>query len=241
MRNITLHEQVRNEILKKVDSGEYLPGQKLPGERELSGIYGVSRVTVRQALSELIDRGVLIKRQGSGTYVKNKVIQQPMARLCGIVEELIQQNIRVSVEVMEQEYYQYTASMAYLWDKLKLSPKEEIYKVKRKLSADSQALLLDCNYASADIGRKIEALDVNKDVLFKGLEYFGYEIDYAQQVIAAKLVTASQARLLEIRPGSPVLDVERITYSKQGKPLLFTRVTFVGDKYSYGIMLKRNV
>lgn len=237
--NVPMYEQIKGDILQKIESNIYILGQKLPSERELAELYNVSRVTIRQSVEDLVNRGYLQKRPGSGTYVKEARIEQPMARLSGIVDELQQQGFAVKIDVIETTFEKYSGQNKYLWNKLNRPDQEQIYKIKRALYANGEPLLIDYNYFPEEIGLKYDNFDLSKDVIFKGLEDMGYRIDYAEQKISARAATASQAKLLKISQGEVVLDVERIVYSHNEIPLVFTRAAFAGDKYSYSVILKR--
>lgn len=241
VENVPLHIQVKKDILNKVEKGEYLPGKRIPSERMLTEIYGVSRVTIRQAIDELLKKGVLMKKPGSGTYVKSISIEQPMARLCGIMEELKQKNIQTSFEVLGCEFISCTEAEHTLWDKLEIPDTDKVYMVKRKLYAEHIPFLLDYNYVSEDIGIKFETLDCGKDIFFQALEHFGYEISYAQQKLSARMPDSSQKSLLELEKDEAVLMVERTIYTPKDRPLMYTVALFAGSRYSYNVTLRRDI
>lgn len=237
--NIPIHEQIKEDILSKIENNVYSCGQRLPSERRLSEDYKVSRVTIRQAISNLVSEGILERRIGSGTYVKQPVISQPMANLCGIVDELSQQNIFVNIQVLEFSRIVYDERDAHIWKRLQRPAAEGIYKIKRVLSTDDRPLLLDYNYFPDEIGVKYKNFDINQNIILTGLDTLGYHVDFAKQNISAKAATNSQAKALQIPPRAPLLEVERISYSKSDVPLLYTRAVFAGERYAYSVILKR--
>jgi len=76
-----LYKQLKDVLKQKITAGEFKPGEALPGERQLMETYGVSRVTVRQAIAELVNEGLLYRQHGKGTFIAPKRIERPLARL----------------------------------------------------------------------------------------------------------------------------------------------------------------
>ncbi len=233
-----IYEQIKNDIVDKIENGIYVPGVRLPSERQLAEEYAVSRVTVRQAVGELVNKGILHKKVGSGTYVRATKVEQSLVQLKGIIEELRQHGYNVSIRVIETVYVKWSSKNRMLWENLKLDRGEKVYKIKRVIMANNQPLLIDYNYFPEEIGRKYEMLDVSKDVIFRALEALGYHVEYATQKVSAKNATREQARLLQIEERDAVLEVERLTFSGSDVPLIYTRAVYVGTKYSYSAVLR---
>ena len=231
--NVAIHEQIKDDILYKINTNHYPMGSRLPSERDLAELYSVSRVTIRQSISTLVSTGILYKIPGSGTFVESVKVEQQMNKWSGVVDELRKQNYQVTVKLLESIYMTYTPSEEKLWQKLNQNPSQRVYKIKRLISANDKPLLIDFNYLPEQIGAKYELFDLSKDVVYKGLETLGYTIDHAEQFIVAKSATPSRAKLLQIPTGSAMLDVERTVFSKNKEILLFTRALFAGDKYAY--------
>lgn len=236
--NIPMHKQIQEDIMQQISSGKHPKGSRLPSERDLAELYDVSRVTIRQTIANLVADGVLEKHQGAGTFVTLKKVEQEMHQWTGVVNELVEQGYEVKVEVLESEYLEFSEKDYKIWNELDQDMSKRIYKIKRLIHAEGKPLLLDFNYCSEEIGEKFEMFDLSKDIIYKGLRILGYDIDHAEQLILAKIATASRAKLLQIPCGHAVLDVERTVYTKEKNPLLYTRALFVGDKYAYKTSLK---
>ena len=233
-----IYEQIKNDIVYKIENNIYVPGVRLPSERQLAEEYEVSRVTIRQAVGDLVNKGILQKKVGSGTYVRDTQVEQSLVQLKGIIEELRQHNYNVSIHVVETVYESWSSKNRVLWEKLEVGKEEQIYKIKRVLFANNQPLLIDYNYFPEEIGKKYEMLDVSKDVIFKALDALGYHVDYATQKVSAKNATKEQAGLLNIEERDAVLEVDRLTFSGSDVPLIYTKAIFVGSKYSYSAVLR---
>lgn len=237
---IPIYEQVKSDILNKIKNNVYLPGRRLPSERELSDIYNVSRVTIRQAISSLVTDGVLEKYPGSGTYVTQTPERQPEAYMCGIVQELEQQNIRVTINVLDFIRMPYSPKKDDIWGNLSVPPNEPVYEITRVLSTHNKPLLLDYNYFPPEIGIKYQSFDISRNVIFNALDTLGYHIHHAKQKIQAKGATSFQSKHLQIPVNSPLLEICRISFDKNDTPLLYTKASFVGERYSYNIDLGRD-
>lgn len=124
-----------------------------------------------------------------------------MANLCGIVDELSQQNIFVNIKVLEFTRIVYDEKDAHIWKSLQRPVSEGVYKIKRVLSTDDRPLLLDYNYFPDEIGVKYKNFDINQNVILTGLDTLGYHVDFAKQNISAKAATNSQAKVCRSRPG----------------------------------------
>lgn len=237
--NVPIHEQIKEDIYFKIEQGYYKAGQKIQSERELAEIYGVSRVTIRQALSELVNRGVLQKKLGSGTYIRDTKIEHSLLVLTGIVDELKQSGLHVSIVVNEEKYMTYSAAKKNIWDKLKVNKTEKVYMIERLLLANNEVLLIDYNYFPESIGNSLENFDFKKDVIYKGLESIGYQIDHADEKVSATIPNKVEKRLLMIDDSTAILRVERVVYSKKEAPLVLSSASFRGDKYTYSVRINR--
>ena len=142
--DIPLFEQLKNDLLEQIKKGIYISGQQIPTETELSELYHVSRITIRRAITELCNEGVLIKKQGKGTFV---IGEENRARLdCGVegFHESIRKNGRsVSSEIVDKQIIKVTASYAR---DLEIDPDDEVVYLKRVMYADNKPIMIDNNY-----------------------------------------------------------------------------------------------
>ena len=109
---VALYYQLKNELLKKITSKQWLPGEKIPSEKELCQIYGVSRITVRKALDELAESGHLVRRQGKGTFVTNVSVEQRLSKFYSFSEELKKHGMQEKVKVIRLEQIPATQEIA---------------------------------------------------------------------------------------------------------------------------------
>lgn len=232
-----LYEQLKDILKQKITAGELQPGEALPGERQLMETYGVSRVTVRQAIAELVNEGLLYRQHGKGTFVAPMRIERPLARLLGVAEELALEGLDIEIQVIKTGFQEATLEAR---QELQLAAGEAVFGVTRLITAAHQPLLLDAGYFPPAIGQLLQNVDLSKDLIYTQLELYGYKISNGWQRISAGHASREAARYLQCRAGSPVLVVKRTTYVEGGLPIDFSTAIYRGDRYEYHVNLQRH-
>jgi len=233
-----LYHQLKEVIVQKIENGEYPFGHRLPGERQLAEIYNVSRITIRQAISELVTEGFLIRQHGKGTFVANRKIVHNLGRLTGVVEDLALQNYKVDTTVLSQKFEKASPDIQ---KHICLENETIVFGITRLLRTNNSPLAINYSYVSENIGYLVNTFNLEHDILFEMLERNGYKISHAEQYIGADKVSAAEAKLLDYKAGAPVLVVKQIIYVESGQPIMFAKNVFRPDKYEYQIDLKRNL
>lgn len=232
-----LYEQLKDILKQKILAGELRPGEALPGERQLMETYGVSRVTVRQAISELVNEGLLYRHHGKGTFVAVRRIERPLARLLGVAEELTLEGMQIEIKVIKTGAVGPTPEIR---KELRLPEGETVFLVTRLIVAEQQPLLLDHSYFPLTFGQLLQNMDLSRDLIYTQLELYGYKIHHAEQRISAGRASGEEAKHLQYKKGSPVLVVKRTTYVESRMPLAFSNTVYRADRYEYKITLWRH-
>lgn len=228
--------QLKDVILHKIQSGEFKEGSCLPSERQLSEDYGISRVTVRQTLNELVQDGALVKKPGKGTFVAYKKIDEKLDGLLGVVEEFAVRNVAYDVDVKQMRY---EVAPDLVCKAMQVEKNSRMLMIYREIYVEQQPLALDRTYVPESIAYLVEQLDFHKDVLYGFLEKSGYKLDSAYQEIGTSVPSQEEACLLGIKPLSPILAIHRTTYVAGGRPILHGRTVYRADRYRYTLTLKR--
>ena len=227
-----LYEEVKKKITLSLVQGEWSPGEVIPSEIELANIYNVSQGTVRKAIDELSAESILVRRQGKGTYVathKEESIQLRFLRLTstfGLKEKLDNQLISFSKEKA-------TNKLAKI---LNINSASTIISIKRLLTFNKKPLIFDVIKIPALSFRGLTAEKVNEK---KGVMYRMYETDFGIRMLSAdekiKAVSASSesALLLDVKENSPLLSVERLSYTYDNKPLEWRLGLCITDNHYY--------
>jgi len=234
-RYVKIRESLRDQIL----SGELERGQKLPSEDELAAQYGVSRMTVRQGISELIDDGLLYRRHGVGTFVSFPHIERDHSRLSNFFDNSNIQGIDAKSTILNIEVVPARAKIAQA---LVLETGEPVIHIKTLRQADDIIITLHDAYIPQRlfpelINKETEILDVQN--LWSRFEQYGYPVNRAVQRLEAHLADPKLAELLQIKTGAPILYKERTVYADDGTPVEFTYCFNRGDLYSLTVTLNR--
>ena len=231
---LPLYSQLKAILLQRIER-EWEPGELIPGESALEETYGLSRITVRQALSELVNEGYLHRQRGRGTFVtRTKFTHDPAQRLA-LTDTMRQQGVTPGWRVLDSGYCEATEETA---ERLGVEAGSSIFILKRLRLADEEAI----GYHIA-IVPGAQAAHINKDALDKdGSLYYlrnapGMAGSKAHRTLEAKGASEGVAKLLGLEPHAPVLHIERVTVAKEGVPIELLSATYRGDRFKYTISL----
>lgn len=238
---IPLYYQVENVLREKIVAGSFAPGERLPTESNLIEQFGVSRITVRQALSALADEGLIERRQGSGTFVAQRKARRHKfdgeAHLTGSLDELIEMGLELDVKVLEMNRIEAEKNEAEL---LGVKVGTPVYRLKRRRNQNGKAHSLITSFLPADIGEQLTDEELNSGAILQTIEKrLGYRLLEARQLIKAELADPFIAELLDLRVGSALLSVERTVYTTAGKPIEYVQTIYRGDTHGFSVHLKR--
>jgi GntR family transcriptional regulator len=218
--------RLRRAIRNVIQHRDIEPGQTLPSERDLSQALGLSRVTVRKAISGLVEEGLLTQRHGAGTFVAERIVK-PMSRLTSFTEDLRARGLHPRSEFFERSVGEVTPeeSMA-----LNLSPGVLVARLHRVRYAEDEPLAIERSVVPASV--LPDPHEVH-DSLYEALEKYNCRPVRALQRLRAVLLGARQARLLHVTAGSAGLHIERRGFLDDGRVVEFTTSWYRGDIYDF--------
>lgn len=226
-----LREMIENEILKG--------GELLPSERELGEIYGVNRLTVRQALNDLVSEGALRRQRGVGTFVAEPKLTHALGRVLGFSERIRAEGRKPSSKVLLLESIPSPLGVAR---RLNIPVDTRLYKLVRLRCADEEPVMLETAYLPADRFPGLDAIDFAHESLYRVLaEEYGCYIVEAEEVLEPVLMTDYEVEILNAEPGTPGMLVEAISYEAQSKPVEFGKSVVRGDKARFIFRIKRQI
>ncbi len=232
---LPLYYQLRNALLQQIESGSLVPGDTLPTERELIDRYGVSRITVRQALNSLTADGLLYRQRGLGTFVRKSRIEQELSSLTGFSEEMLSRSLVPSTRLISAEAVTADSALAV---KLAIAPGQKAFRMVRLRLADGEPMALDVSCVPADIGELLLKEDL-AEALYTLLARMGIELDWGDQAIKAAPADDLMAHHLGVKKGTPVLLMERVVSATDGRVIEYTKTAYRSDRYTYRVRLKR--
>jgi len=229
--------QLKEIMREKIEAGEWKPGDLIPSERELCEQYGISRMTARQAITELVNEGLFFREQGRGTFVSHQKITQQLIRLTGFTEDIKARGQQPGTRVLLAQMC--TPDEAAI-TRLRIKANQPVFHLRRLRLANDEPLALESSHLSfmgcerlleEDLGQSLYALLEKK---------YGLPLIEAEQELEAGIATAEEAQYLKIPVGSPVLYIRRTTYTERNIPVEFASSVYCGHKYTFYVNLKRD-
>jgi GntR family transcriptional regulator len=233
---IPIYYQLEEIIKELIESGELRPGDALPPEREYAEKYQISRMTVRQAFTQLVNNGYLFRLQGKGTFVAERKIEQPLQGLTSFTEDMKARGFEPGSQLIHFEIIPATRQIA---GQLLIAEFGPVYEIKRIRLADGDPMALETNYISANLVKGLTDQIVNKSLYAHIEEQLELRIDSASQIIESSIASQSEANYLKISTGSPVMLIQRNTFLKDHTPVEFVKSVYRADRYKFIIQMKR--
>lgn len=229
---IPLYFQVAQKIESAIMDGELPAGSRLENEVALGDRLGLSRPTVRRAIQELVDKGLLVRRRGIGTQVVHGQVTRGV-ELTSLFEDLTRSGKKPSTKMLEVKEVKADSKMAEI---LAVALGSPILYVKRLRLADNVPVSILENWLPADF------VDLDRDAmiehgLYQLLRSRGVNIRVAKQRIGARKSTTLESELLEIDKNSAVLTMDRTAYDNSGRAVEFGHHCYRPDLYSFEVTL----
>ena len=234
--SVPIFAQVKAALDAAVESGELRPHRRIPSERELSTLFSVSRMTIRQALLAMIDEGRLYTRSGKGTYVAEGKIEQPLQRLTSFTQDMAVRGLRPSSRLLGADLLPAPIELAHALD---ISPGSELVRIRRLRLADGQHLAIETSHLPHARCPGLLEHDLEKHSLYQLLhDRYGLDLATAKQTIEAAAPTEEERELLEMPVGVPVLRIHRFTSTRAGVVCEFVQSAYRGDRYQLNVDLR---
>ncbi|WP_328589513.1 GntR family transcriptional regulator [Priestia abyssalis] len=234
---LPIYYQIEEGMKELIAREELKPGDLVPSERELAERYDVSRMTVRQAINNLVNDGYLVRQRGKGTFVAHSKIEQGLQGLTSFSEDMRARGMSPSSKLLE--FNRIKASMT-IAAKLKIGEGESVYEIKRVRLADDIPMAYEMLYISEEL-----VPDLTEEALGSSIyEYMentlNIRIAKGEQVLEASLARKNEAAILQIKEGASVLLIERTSYMENEKPVEFVQSIYRGDRYKFKIEMERH-
>lgn len=223
--------RIREDLRGRIRSGELSRGEKLPSEEELSASYGVSRMTLRQSMTDLVDEGLLYRKHGVGTFVALQHFARDHSFLQNFFENSRQNGLSVDEIILEMSVVPARFQVARA---LEIAEGAEVIRLKTLRIVEGNPITIHEAYFSFEKFSDFIKHDVNslsKDLL-SFYESCGFKVRRGVQRLDARSAEPEVAALLKMEEGAPVLYKERTLYTEEGIPVEFLYCHNRGDLYS---------
>lgn len=233
---LPLYVQIRDNLRRQILDGSYQVHERLPSENEMMNAFGVSRITIRQALRDLHNEGLVFSAQGKGTFVSKPKAVQNVQRLEGFGEAMAAQGYEASARVLSIQQLKPPKAVAAALD---LAAGDQAVEVKRVRYLNRSPVCVENSYFPVDIGGQMFGLDLSNDIFPMLENRFGIPLGGADISLDAILADDETRQYLNLKAGEAILRVERLTHDRNGRPIDFEYLCYRGDSFKYQFRIDR--
>ena len=221
--------RIHDAIKKEIDGGVWEIGQRFPSERDLADDYEVSRMTLRQAITLLVEEGILERRVGSRTYVASHRVQEKMRGTTSFTEIVRSQGKTPSSQLIS---YQRKPANETEIQQLQLKATDTVVRMERVRFADNVPLVFEVASIPEKLIQSFNQEDITEH-FFQTLTDNGYEIGKSQQTIYAKNASERVANYLKVPKNHAVLALTQVSYFTDGRQFEYVHSQYVGDRFEF--------
>ncbi|MEM5310699.1 GntR family transcriptional regulator [Paraburkholderia sp. JHI869] len=232
-----LYVQIKDTLRERILNGTYAPHSQMPSEHELCALFGVSRITVRQALGDLQKEGLVFRLHGKGTFVSKPKAFQNVTSLQGFAEAMSSMGYEI---VNQLRSFRIIKADRHVAQRLNLPEGAPVAEIHRVRMLNREPVSLELTWVPEALGKRLANADLATRDIFLILENdCGVPLGHADVSIDAILADDDIARALRVEDGSPVLRIERLTLDASGNPLDYEYLYFRGDAFQYRLRVDR--
>lgn len=226
---VPLYAQIQMQLQALIRNEHLKPGDALPSEEELSRVFGVSRMTARQALQALRSLGLAARHKGLGTFVTQPKVEKNIAHLFGFTAEMKALGMKPSSRLLEAGARKADEKTAA---GLSIEAGAAVFYLRRLRYADGLPMAIEESTLSLDRFPGIDAIDFQQFSLYETLrERYGVQLSLADEVLEAHLAGRGEAQMLELPTHSCLLVISRVLRNLENEPVEVARSLYRGDRY----------
>jgi GntR family transcriptional regulator len=225
---IPLYHQLKEILREYIESGEWKPGDLIPSENEFQQEYNISRNTVKKALDDLVQEGILNRIQGKGTFVSMPKIEQSLSGFYSFSKVLRSKGLEPKDIILSLDQKEVKPSIA---KRLQLPEKALVIELRRLRCANDEPMILETSYIPLQLVSGLSAEKLEHNSLYDLMQSeYGIMVTKAKETFEPVLIRDYESSYLQIKEGSPALLLERVAYDSNGQPVEFCRSIFRGDR-----------
>ncbi len=228
---LPLYSQIAESLLDRIESGRLAPGERLPPERELSQMLGVNRMTLRQALRLLETQGLLVRRQGNGTYIAEPKIERQAGRLISFTRGMQRRGYKPGARVIAFAQRPVEASLA---GHLRLPVSAPVYDIHRLRLINEEPVMLERFIIPVQRFPGLDAHELASRSMYEIMEKeYKVSVSQARQSLEPVVAAEYEAKLLGVEPGAPLMLERRLSFDKENRPVEYGKDLYRGDRFRF--------
>ena len=228
--------QIAAHFRQLINAQRLLEGDQLPTDEEVGRLFNVSRITARQAMSELVQSGYIERIQGKGTFVRVRKADMQLNCLKGFTEEMQAYGLKTFSRLHSYEVVSCPADVA---QRLRVDNGSKLHCLVRVRYAGDIPMAIEQVMMPFYLCPELEEMNLEGSLYHQLLERKGWQPVRASQNIEAGLVNHEYAGLLRLREGSPALVFERVSYLEDDTPMEYVVSVYRGDRYKFHVEMHR--
>jgi len=235
---IPRHAQISKWLRDQIETGEFKPDEKLPSENDLAKKFDVSRVTIRRALQSLESESIIYRCQGLGSFVSDDRAPHNLVQLTDFNEDMAKAGLEASSVVKNIST---VTAPEWLLDILEIEEDTKVMKIDRLRLGDGEPVAFDSTWLPILYGQLLDEKSLKNKTIYKQLEE-NYDIPVVRGCykITAAVADEQLSEDLKIKETSPLLVIDRVSYTIGGKPVYYQKRFYRSDKVLYEMTLERD-
>jgi GntR family transcriptional regulator len=234
--HIPMRYQIEQAMRERIESGIWKPGQQLPSEMELCTRYKVSRTTMRQAISHLVDEGLIVRERGRGSFIRDSMITAGARGLTSFSDEMAALGKHAGAQVLSIQQEPASAEIA---KRLRIKEEEPVVVIKRVRYANESPIGIQIASLPSERFPGLETADLANQSLYTYLQQrYGVVVAEAEEIFTITSISGTDAQLLMIADGTCGFHVERLTFDDNKEPFEFVTSLMRSDRYRIQLFLR---
>jgi DNA-binding GntR family transcriptional regulator len=232
---VPLYIQIRNLLRERIRLGEWAAEEPMPTEEDLVAHFGVSRTTVRQAMSDLANEGLVVRHAGRGTFARQPLMVVKMQQWHSLTTDIAQRGLKPSKKTIRVQKLDARAEIAHRASEL---AEGDILHIRSVRYADGVPIVVLDNYFPFELCGFLTELELDDPEfsIERALAEHGIELARANGEISATAASKSEARYLQLEPGSPLVEIATKTYNAEGRVVEYSRGVIVTERYPLALV-----
>lgn len=220
---IPLYYQIAQILRHEIETGKFKPGENIPIEEELQKRFGVSRATIRQAISDLVYSGLLERKRSKGTSVSQGRLEATLVDLASFTNEMMRAHVNLTTKILDFKHIPPSDPVGEI---LQLNPGDQVAVMERLRCVEGNPIAIEHWYAALKyfpgLNRKLfKDAGMEQSTYYILLNYYNIKINAALDTVSPVGIQAREAKLLNVEIGKPALLRTRISYSADGYPITY--------------------